>query len=169
VLAGYATLGAGWLRLKGEETTRSFAGARLRWLALVFLGLTIVTSTAAVKVQPELAATWGRHPLVLSLLTVAFASSAVLIAWAARRDDVADGVPFALAMAMVLSGVASLGLAFFPNVIPFKISLWQAASGTASHVFLLIGVGLVTPVVLGYSAFAYSVFRGKTPAEGWEP
>jgi len=27
----------------------------------------------------------------------------------------------------------------------------------------------VTPVVLGYSAFAYSVFRGKTPAEGWEP
>ena len=169
VLAGYATLGAGWLRLKGEEATRSFAGARLRWLALVFLGLTIVTSTAAVKVQPELAATWGRHPLVLSLLTVAFASSAVLIAWAARRDDVADGVPFALALAMVLSGVASLGLAFFPNVIPFKVSLWQAASGTASHVFLLIGVGLVTPVVLGYSAFAYSVFRGKTPAEGWEP
>jgi cytochrome bd ubiquinol oxidase subunit II len=47
--------------------------------------------------------------------------------------------------------------------------LWQAASGTASHVFLLIGAGVVTPAVLGYSAFAYSVFRGKTPAEGWEP
>jgi cytochrome bd ubiquinol oxidase subunit II len=169
VLAGYATLGAGWLRLKGEEATRSFAGARLRWLALAFLGLTIVTSIAAVNVQPELAATWGRHPVALSLLTLAFASCAGLIAWAARRDDVADGVAFALAMAMVLSGMASLGLAFFPNVIPFKISLWQAASGTASHVFLLIGAGLVTPVVLGYSAFAYSVFRGKTPAEGWEP
>jgi cytochrome bd-type quinol oxidase subunit 2 len=24
------------------------------------------------------------------------------------------------------------------------------------------------PVVLAYSAFAYRVFRGKTPAEGWE-
>ena len=169
VLAGYATLGAGWLRLKGEAETRRFAGAQLRWLALAFLGLTIVTSIAAVNVQPELALTWGRHPVALSLLTLAFASCAVLIAWAARRDDVADGVAFALAMAMILSGMVSLGLAFFPNVIPFKISLWQAASGTASHVFLLIGVGLVTPVVLGYSAFAYSVFRGKTPAEGWEP
>jgi cytochrome bd ubiquinol oxidase subunit II len=86
-----------------------------------------------------------------------------------RRDDVADGVAFALAIAMILSGMTGLGLAFFPNVIPFKISLWQAASGTASHVFLLIGAGLVTPVVLGYSAFAHSVFRGKTPPEGWEP
>ena len=169
VLAGYATLGAGWLRLKGQEETRSFAGAQLRWLALAFLGLTILTSLAAVDVQPELALTWGRHPVALSLLALAFASCAVLIAWAARRDDVADGVAFALAMAMILSGMASLGLAFFPNVIPFKITLWQAASGTASHVFLLIGAGLVTPVVLGYSAFAYSVFRGKTPAEGWEP
>jgi len=169
VLAGYATLGAGWLRLKGQGEMRRFAEARLRWLALAFLGLTILTSAAAVRVQPELALTWARHPVALSLLALAFASCAVLIAWAARRDDVADGVAFALAMVMVLSGMASLGLAFFPNVIPFKISLWQAASGTASHVFLLIGVGVVTPVVLGYSAFAYSVFRGKTPAEGWEP
>jgi len=104
----------------------------------------------------------------LSLLAIAFASCAALIASAARRDDAADGIAFALAMAMVLSGMASLGFAFFPNVIPFRVSLWQAASGNASHVFLLIGAGVVTPVILGYSAFAYSVFRGKTPAEGWE-
>ncbi len=73
-----------------------------------------------------------------------------------------EGVPYSMRH-------DDLGLAFFPNVVPFKINLWRAASGIASHVFLLIGAGLVTPVVLGYSAFAYSVFRGKTPAEGWEP
>ena len=39
----------------------------------------------------------------------------------------------------------------------------------SASILLLIGAGLVSPVVLGYSAFAYSVFRGKTPAEGWEP
>jgi cytochrome d ubiquinol oxidase subunit II len=26
----------------------------------------------------------------------------------------------------------------------------------------------VTPVILAYSAFAYRVFRGKTPEKGWE-
>jgi cytochrome bd-type quinol oxidase subunit 2 len=25
----------------------------------------------------------------------------------------------------------------------------------------------VAPMVIAYSAFAYSVFRGKTPAAGW--
>src|SRR4029453_12472276 len=135
VLAGYATLGAGWLRLKGQEETRSFSGAQLRWLALAFLGLTILTSLAAVNVQPELALTWGRHPVALPLLALALASCAVLIAWVARRDDVADGIAFALAMAMILSGMASLGLAFFPNVIPFKISLWQGGCGAAGPPF----------------------------------
>jgi len=52
--------------------------------------------------------------------------------------------------------------------VPFRLTLWQAASASLSHVFLLIGAAIVTPVVLGYSAFAYRVFRGKTPETGWE-
>jgi cytochrome d ubiquinol oxidase subunit II len=46
--------------------------------------------------------------------------------------------------------------------------LWEAASATSSQLFVLIGALVVTPVVLGYSAFAYYVFRGKTPEHGWE-
>src|SRR4029453_4268482 len=79
VLAGYATLGAGWLRLKGQEETRSFSGAQLRGRALAFLGLTILTNLAAVNVQPELALTWGRHPVALPLVALAFVRCAVLI------------------------------------------------------------------------------------------
>jgi len=37
-----------------------------------------------------------------------------------------------------------------------------------SQVFLLSGAVFVTPLVLAYSAFAYWVFRGKTPVKGWE-
>jgi len=32
----------------------------------------------------------------------------------------------------------------------------------------MIGAAVVTPIVLFYSAFAYRVFRGKTPEGGWE-
>ena len=70
--------------------------------------------------------------------------------------------------ATLLASVAGLGIAIFPDIVPFRLSLWAAASSTLSHVFLLIGAALVTPVVLAYSAFSYRVFRGKTPAEGWE-
>jgi cytochrome d ubiquinol oxidase subunit II len=33
---------------------------------------------------------------------------------------------------------------------------------------MLAGAAVVTPIVLAYSAFAYHVFRGKTPEQGWE-
>ena len=68
---------------------------------------------------------------------------------------------------MMLSAVVALGLSLFPNVVPFRITLWQAASAASSQRFLLIGAIAVTPVILAYTAFAYRVFRGRTPAEGW--
>jgi cytochrome bd ubiquinol oxidase subunit II len=59
-------------------------------------------------------------------------------------------------------------IVFILVVVPFQLSLWEAASATLSQVFLLVGAAVVTPVVLGYSAFAYRVFRGRTPEQGWE-
>ena len=79
-----------------------------------------------------------------------------------------DGRPFFLRLAVFALGVAGLGITIYPNIVPFWLSLWAAASSTLSHVFLLIGAAIVTPVVPTYSAFAYRVLRGKTPAEGWE-
>jgi cytochrome d ubiquinol oxidase subunit II len=64
--------------------------------------------------------------------------------------------------------MAGLGTAIFPDIVPFRLSLWTAAALTSSHIFLLVGAAIVTPVVLAYSAFSYRVFRGKTPEEGWE-
>jgi cytochrome d ubiquinol oxidase subunit II len=73
-----------------------------------------------------------------------------------------------LGLALFGLGIAGLGLTIFPDIVPFRLSLWAAASATLSHVFLLVGAAFVTPIVLGYSAFAYHVFRGKTPENGWD-
>jgi cytochrome d ubiquinol oxidase subunit II len=67
----------------------------------------------------------------------------------------------------MLSAVVALGLSFFPNIVPFRLTLWEAASPPSTHEFLLIGALVVTPVILTYTAFAYRVFRGRTPTEGW--
>jgi cytochrome d ubiquinol oxidase subunit II len=168
VLAGYATLGAGWLRLKGEDATRGFARAHQRWLPIAFFGLTIITAGIGAVVQPKLIATWRDHAVAISICSLVFSACALRIASVAGRDDVNDRIGFGLALAMMLSGLAAFVLSVFPNVIPFRISLWEAASGTASHKFLLIGAVVVTPVVITYSAFSYWVFHDRTPAEGWE-
>jgi cytochrome d ubiquinol oxidase subunit II len=167
VVAGYAMLGVGWLRLKGDDATRAFARRHQRWIPLAFLGLAIITGVIAVTMQPHLAVSWRDHRIALSLGLLVFTGCALGIAWFAGRDDADDRIGFGLALAMMLSAVVALGLSFFPNVVPFRITLWQAASGASTHVFLLIGALVVTPVILAYTTFAYRVFRGRTPAEGW--
>jgi cytochrome d ubiquinol oxidase subunit II len=167
VVAGYATLGVGWLRLKGEDATRAFARSYQRWVPLAFLVLAITSGVIAAAIQPNLAVSWRDHRIALSFCLVVFTGCALGIAWFARRNDADDRIGFGLALAMILSGVVALGLSFFPYVVPFRITLWQAASGASTLEFLLIGAVVVTPVVLTYSAFAYRVFRGRTPADGW--
>jgi cytochrome d ubiquinol oxidase subunit II len=167
VVAGYATLGVGWLRLKGEDATRAFARRHQRWLPVAFLGLTIITGVIAASMQPHLTVSWRDHRIALSFCLLAFSGCALGIVWFARRDDADDRIGFGLALAMMFSAVVALGLSFFPYVVPFRVTLWQAASPASTLEFLLIGALVVTPVILAYTTFAYRVFRGRTPAEGW--
>jgi cytochrome bd ubiquinol oxidase subunit II len=76
-------------------------------------------------------------------------------------------------IALVGSGIffALIGVFGLSASIAFLVaglSLWAAASAILSHVFMLVGAAVVTPIVLAYSAFAYRVFRGRTPEQGWE-
>lgn len=168
LLAGRVTQGAGWLCLKGEPGTRRLARARLRWSAIVFVALGGATGGLAAIVQPDIAQRWRDHPVSFSALAVIFIACGLLVARAARREDSADTAPFILAEAMVACALVGVVGILYPNVVPFRMNLWNAASGTGSQVFLLIGALVVTPVVLAYSAFAYWVFRGKTPVDGLE-
>jgi cytochrome d ubiquinol oxidase subunit II len=73
-----------------------------------------------------------------------------------------------LGLTLFLLGISGMSLIVFPNIVPFNVSLWSAAASSMSQIFVLVGAAFVTPVVLAYSAFAYWVFRGRTPAKGWE-
>jgi cytochrome d ubiquinol oxidase subunit II len=166
VLSGYIVLGAGWLHLKATAPLRFFADRALRLGTPIFIGLAIAACIAAAFVQPGMQAVWSAHALQLIPIAVLFFVVAVSLTLASGvRSDV---TPFALGLALFALGIAGLGLAIFPDIVPFRLSLWAAASSTSSHVFLLIGAAIVTPVVLSYSAYAYHVFRGKTPENGLE-
>jgi cytochrome d ubiquinol oxidase subunit II len=127
----------------------------------------MVTSLVAATVQPSLVKSWPDHRVALSWCFLTFIVCALGIAWIARHDDVDDRIGFGLALAMMMSGVVALGISFFPNVIPFRMSLWDAASGGETQEFVLIGALIATPVILAYTSFAYWVFHGRTPADGW--
>ena len=166
VLAGYVVLGAGWLHMKSTGVLRLYAERVLRRVLPVFVGLAAAACIGAAIVQPGVVAAWSTAGMPLALFTGLFLVVAVLLVRSVGGRH--DGVPFFLGLALFGLAIAGLGLTIFPDIVPFRLSLWAAASATLSHVFLLIGAAIVTPMVLGYSAFAYRVFRGKTPEKGWE-
>jgi cytochrome d ubiquinol oxidase subunit II len=55
-----------------------------------------------------------------------------------------------------------LGISLFPNIVPPAITIWDAAAPDASLSFLLVGAVILLPMTLGYTIYAYWVFRGKT-------
>ena len=47
-------------------------------------------------------------------------------------------------------------------------TVWQAAAAPSSQMFMLVGVAILLPLVIGYTVFVYWTFRGKVRAgEGY--
>ena len=163
---GYTVLGGGWLRLKSNLLLQEFARRSLRVSAPVFAVLFGVACLYAAQIQPGVRSQWALHPFALSCLLGLFAIAAGSLAVLAEK--VRPAILLILGLFLFVVGISGLAWIVFPNIVPFSVSLWEAASSSTSQEFVLIGAIIVTPVVLGYSAFAYWIFRGRTPEKGWE-
>ena len=63
---------------------------------------------------------------------------------------------------MFAAAFATLAISFWPYMIPFAITIQQAAAPHSSLAFMFWGEGLfVFPLMLVYTAISWSVFRGK--------
>ena len=85
----------------------------------------------------------------------------LLRALAARQDY----RPFFLSLALFGLSFAGLGVSIWPFIVPRSVTIWQAAAPENSQVFMLIGVGIMVPMILAYTGWAYCVFRGKVTAD----
>lgn len=166
VLLTYALLGAAWLRLKGSERLVAFSKKAKRIALPLFAVLFALTSGLSMRVQPGIGLAWQTHPLLLTVCSAVMLCAAVVVALAGR--GVSAIASLAATMVMTAAGIVGLAVLVYPNIVPFKISIWDASSSHLSQVFLMTGICLVAPVVLAYSLFAYWIFRGKTPQKGWE-
>ena len=73
--------------------------------------------------------------------------------------------PFLAAIALFLLGYVGLVISYFPYLVPPSLTVWETAAAPASQIFMLLGTLVLLPLILGYVAFVYWLFRGKV-AEG---
>ena len=91
-------------------------------------------------------------PIAVAVVTV------LLLRSLANRQDYQ---PFFLSLALFALSYAGLGISMWPYIVPQSITIWQAASPANSQIFMLVGVAILVPLILGYTGWAYWVFRGK--------
>lgn len=167
VVVAYALLGATWLILKTEGNLQRHA-TRLAWW---FGGATLVAVVAVSLATPFLEGAyfdrWFGYPNMLWVapvpLLVAIASFAFVRSLRAGRDL----APFLLTLFIFLLCFIGLGISIFPYVIPGAVTIWDAATERSSQIFMLIGTAIVMPMILGYTGWAYWVFRGKVNDAGY--
>lgn len=168
VVIGYGLLGATWLLMKttGGLRERSFGFSRI--LAIATLAAIGAVSLATPFLEAEYFQRWFAWPRILLTAPVplALGGTALLLfrALAGRHDY----RPFVLTLVLFALCFVGLGVSIFPYIVPGRVTIWEAAAPAYSQQFLLIGIAILIPIILAYTAYAYSVFRGKVdPDSGY--
>jgi cytochrome d ubiquinol oxidase subunit II len=79
-----------------------------------------------------------------------------------RRWRSLEQAAFPMVVLMFAAAFGTLAISFWPYMIPFAVTIDQAAAPHASLAFMFWGAGLfVFPLMLFYTAVSYVVFRGK--------
>ncbi len=164
LVIGYALLGATWLVMKTEGELRDEAYRLSWWLLFAMLGAIGAVSIATPFLDAEYARRWFAWPNVILTAPVPIAVAGVTVLLLRSLANRQDYRPFFLSLVLFALSYAGLGVSMWPYIVPRSITIWQAASPENSLVFMLFGVAVMVPLILGYTAWAYYVFRGKVDA-----
>ena len=167
VCGGYVLLGATWLVMKTEGALQEKAIAWAKWgLMWVALGVALV-SAATPLASETVRAKWFSLPNIIFLSPLpAGALLAGILLW--RTLGKSDWKPFACAVAIYVISFAGLAYSLFPYVVMERLTIWEAAAHPSALKFVLVGALIVLPVLVGYTIYAYRVFRGKARAGLYE-
>ena len=167
LVLGYALLGASWLIWKTEGAAQAHA----RRMAFILGVATLIAMAAVSAATPFLHYDYWRRWFSLpgvfltAQIPLLVLITAAVFFWGLRRGN--ERLPFLMVLALFFLNFLGLGVSVYPYLVPRAVTLWDAAASPQSQVFMLIGTAMILPIIIGYTAWAYWVFRGKAGAHGY--
>jgi len=168
LVCGYALLGACWLIIKTEGALQTWCYKAAQVLMFVVLGWIGLVSLWTPILYEAVAQRWFSLPNLILLAPVPIITALIsFMLWRSLRLR-RQYTPFLLTVGLFGLGYAGIGISLWPYIIPRSLTLWDTAAQLSSQTFLLVGTLLLMPIILGYTAYNYWVFRGKVePGEGY--
>jgi cytochrome d ubiquinol oxidase subunit II len=158
---GYALLGACWLVKKCDGDIRATAYRLIPYLSVGLLVFLIVVFFYALAENLQVMGRWLERPYLFVFPAIGALASAVLaVSVRYRRDD----LPFTMVVLIFASAFGALAISFWPYMIPFVLTIDEAAAPQSSLEFMLWEGVIVFPLMLLYTIISYTVFRGKVPS-----
>ena len=156
---GDSLLGACWLVRKCEGDVREQAYRLIPYLSAGLLAFLVIVFVYALAENLRVMHRWLELPYLLVFPAIGVIAAVVLAASVRRRQD---GAPFYMVALIFAAAFGTLAVSFWPYMIPFSITIEEAAAPHSSLAFMFWGEGLfVFPLMLLYTVISYSVFRGK--------
>ena len=167
VICGYALLGATWMIIKSEaRLQQKMVHLAKGFLVLVSIFLVFVSIWTPLH-STEIFHRWYSFPDVFLLMPLpAITAMMIFLTW----KNLANGnelKPFIYSIIIFLCSYVGIGISVYPYLIPHEVTIWEAAAPDSTLVFILVGVIIMLPVLLGYTLYAYHVFRGKSAHDGY--
>lgn len=161
VVAGYGLLATTWLVMKTEGPVAERARHHAYYFLFAVIFAMAVVSLWTPLTIPRIWDRWFTWPNMLYLAPVPLLTAlAVWRCWWGLETR-HDTVPFVWAIIIFLLGFLGLAISNLPYLVPPVLDIWQAAAHPSSQGFMLVGVLLLLPIILGYTVFVYYTFRGK--------
>jgi len=162
---GYALLGATWLVMKTDDITQEWARKCAAYV-LGYVGLFIgVVSLSMPMMNADVKTLWFSLPNLFYLSPIPIVTVVLFVMIWRDLHVGREYRPFFLSVGVFLLGYLGLGISIWPWIVPYAVTFRQAAAGPPSQSLLLVGTVVMLPVVLGYTAFCYYLFRGKASHE----
>jgi len=156
---GYALLGACWLVKKSEADLRDAAYRLIPYLSVGLLAFLVVVFAYALAENLQVMSRWLERPYLLVFPAIGVIAALVAAASVRHRRD---GVPFYMVALIFVAAFGTLAISFWPYMIPFSITVEEAASPHSTLAFMFWGAGIIVfPLMLIYTVISYTVFRGK--------
>jgi cytochrome d ubiquinol oxidase subunit II len=155
---GYALLGACWLAKKCDAEVHDVAHRQIPVLAVGVLCFLVLVFAYALAEHLPILQRWIDRPYLFAFPAIC-TGAAIMLALSILRHN--DHWPFYMVAVIFVAAFGTLALSFWPYMIPFVITVDEAAAPQSSLMFMFWGGVVIFPLMLLYTLISYSVFRGK--------
>ncbi|HIL29339.1 MAG TPA: cytochrome d ubiquinol oxidase subunit II [Micavibrio sp.] len=164
VVCGYVLLGATWLIMKTDGDTQIWARRVAKYISLfvvIFMGL---VSLWVPYLDNDINLRWfGDYFYFLLPIPVITALLFGGLIYSLKKEK--EVMPFVCSLLIFFMGFLGLAVSLWPYTVPYEVTIWDSASAPESLSLMLVGVVIMLPIILAYTAYCYYIFRGKVSDE----